>query len=85
MLKPSTATKKPRINDVKIDISEMLIVSQNPLIKKYRLLNPWSKVGSSMYHPQLYSEEHEETKIEININNNIFTSICYSPCYSLKA
>ena len=77
MLKPSTATKKPRINDVKIDISEILIVSQNPLIKKYKLLNPWSKVGSSMYHPQLYSEEHEEVKRDMNIKNNIFTSTYY--------
>ena len=52
----------------------MLIVSQKPLIKKCKLLNPWSKVGLSMYHPQLYSEEHDEIKNDININNNNFTS-----------
>ena len=46
-------TKKPKTNEIKIDVSEILIVSQNPLTKKFKLLNPWSNVGSSMYHPQL--------------------------------
>ena len=71
------ATKKPITNEIRIDASEILIVSQNPLTKKYKLLNPWSNVGSSMYHPQLYSEEHEEIKKDMNIKNNIFTSTYY--------
>ena len=71
------AIKKPKTNEIKIDASEIAIVSQNPLTKKYKLLNPWSKVGSSMYHPQLQSEEHEEIKIDMNINDNIFTSAYY--------
>ena len=53
LLKPGTATRKPTISEIKIDVRETLIVSQNPLIKKFKLSNPCSKVGSNMYHPQL--------------------------------
>jgi len=53
--KPGKEINNPRITEKKIEAEDMIMVSQAPLTRNFRLADPYCVEGSISYQPQLYS------------------------------